>query len=227
MRRTYLPTLRQKIVLITLTRPNYSIFEQYSITLTFPVHYSIFLFVTLDNSTWKPLDSHKRRDRPYCKASASTGVLAVIFYCNVTICSPGKDTICQHCGRDFKVLGRHVWRCKARIFTDQPTAPPNNHMVTAQETVNYVESADLSPVNLNNLHNENLLGAYIIYITNYDKELQDEGPKNLCRDTEMECCFRKKLKRIKRIKRTTKVLSCWFYTRSKYPVCPRRSDPMQ
>ena len=151
----------------------------------------------------------------------------LLYFILTLLCSPGKKTICQHCGRDFKVLCRHVWRCKARIFTDQPTAPPNNHMVTAQETVNYAESADLSPVNLNNLHNENFLDAYIIYITNYDKELQDEGPKNLCRDTEMECCFRKKLKRIKRIKSTPKVLSCWFYTRSKYPVCPSRSDPMQ
>ena len=60
MRRTYLPTLRQKIVLFTLTRPNHSIFEQYNITLIFPVHYSIFLFLTLDNPTWRPLDSHKR-----------------------------------------------------------------------------------------------------------------------------------------------------------------------
>ena len=125
-----------------------------------------------------------------------TGVLAVIFFLTL-LCSPCKETICQHCGRDFKVLGRHVWRCKARIFTDQPTAPPNNHMVTAQETVNYAESANISPVNLNNVHNENLLDAYIIYITNYDKELQDEGPNNLFRDTEMECCCRKKLKGLK------------------------------
>ena len=101
------------------------------------------------------------------------------------------------------------------------------HMVTAQETVKYAESADLSPVNLNNLHDVNLLDAYIIYITNYDKESQDEGPNNLCRDTELECRFRKKLKKIKRIKGTPKVLSCCFYTRTKYPVCPSRSDPKQ
>ena len=151
----------------------------------------------------------------------------LLYFILTLLCSPGKKTICQHCGRDFKVLCRHVWRCKARIFTDQPTAPPNNHMVTAQETVNYAESSDLSPVNLNNLHDVNLLDAYIIYITNYGKESQDEGPNNLCRDTELECCFRKKLKKIKRIKGTPKVLSCCFYTRSKYPVCPRRSDPMQ
>ena len=61
-----------------------------------------------------------------------------------------------------------VGRCKTLIFTDKPTAPPNNHMVNVQETENYAESADLSPANLNNLHNENLIQAYIIYITNYD-----------------------------------------------------------
>ena len=164
MRRTYLPTLRQKIVLFTLTRPNYSIFEQYGITLIFPVHQSIFPFLTLDNSTWRILDSHKRCYSIYTfkynysaqepkpsKAVSKPSIptegtdhiakrapgraFCLLYFILTLLCSPGKETICQHCGRDFKVLGRHVWRCKARIFTDQPTAPPNNHMVTTQETV--------------------------------------------------------------------------------------------
>ena len=71
-------------------------------------------------------------------------------------------------------------------------------MVTTQETlyINYAESADLSLVNLNNIHDENLLDAYI---TNYDKELQDEaiGSNIPCRDTEMECYCGKKCKGLK------------------------------
>ena len=97
------------------------------------------------------------------------------------LCSPSKETIFQHCGRDFKVLGSHVWRCKARIITDQPTAPPNNRLVATQETPNYAESADLSLVNLNNLHDENLLDAYI---TNYDKELQDVKGQTISVETQ-------------------------------------------
>ncbi|CAB4031114.1 Hypothetical predicted protein [Paramuricea clavata] len=26
-----------------------------------------------------------------------------------------KATICEYCGKDFKSLGRHIWRCKSRV----------------------------------------------------------------------------------------------------------------
>ena len=54
-------------------------------------------------------------------------------------------------------------------------------MVATQETPNYAESADLSLVNLNNLHDENLLDAYI---TNYDKELQDVKGQTISAETQ-------------------------------------------
>ena len=68
----------------------------------------------------------------------------------------------------FNVLGRHVWRCKARIPMERNTiepllTPPSNDMVTSQDAPNY--HAERSTVNLNSE-----VSNPEAYVTEYDLE---------------------------------------------------------
>ena len=38
-----------------------------------------------------------------------------------------KGTICTYCGKDFKVLGRHIWSCKSRVIINSPVITPSNN----------------------------------------------------------------------------------------------------
>ena len=55
-------------------------------------------------------DIMKSRNRWYVNIVAILGIIAVL--------SKGNEAgVCEFCGKDFTVLGRHQWRCKARTFT--------------------------------------------------------------------------------------------------------------
>ena len=55
-------------------------------------------------------DIMKSRNRWYVNIVAILGIIAVL--------SKGNEAgVCEFCGKDFTVLGRHQWRCKARNFT--------------------------------------------------------------------------------------------------------------
>ena len=55
-------------------------------------------------------DIMKSRNRWYVNIVAILGI--------ITVLSKGNEAgVCEFCGKDFTVLGRHQWRCKARTFT--------------------------------------------------------------------------------------------------------------
>ena len=55
-------------------------------------------------------DIMKSRNWWYVNIVAILGIIAVL--------SKGNEAgVCEFCGKDFTVLGRHQWRCKARTFT--------------------------------------------------------------------------------------------------------------
>ena len=89
----------------------------------------------------------------------------------VLMLTNSERTICDYCGKDFVVLGRHVRRCKARVFIDPFPASLSNTLVTPQEKSNLVYSAERSSVNLNNEYEANQPEAHT---TNYDLEVQNE-----------------------------------------------------
>ena len=55
-------------------------------------------------------DIIKARNRWYVNIVAILGIIAVLRKGN-------EAEVCEFCGKDFTVLGRHQWRCKARTFT--------------------------------------------------------------------------------------------------------------
>ena len=42
---------------------------------------------------------------------------------------------CEFCNKDFISLGRHTWRCKARITTITATTETNNHLLSANASL--------------------------------------------------------------------------------------------
>ena len=52
-------------------------------------------------------------------------------------------TICSFCGKDFESLGRHSWRCKSRMETDNEANHTDNMFNSIDHyQLNYVESSN-------------------------------------------------------------------------------------
>ena len=57
----------------------------------------------------------------------------ILFYVILGLISTSEGVNCEHCGKYFKVLGRHIWRCKARLSTTPLQSTLGNGHGTAQE----------------------------------------------------------------------------------------------
>ena len=55
---------------------------------------------------------------------------------------------CEYCGRDFKSLGRHVWRCKQKVILDDVNIIETNSNIDIPEQI---EIPELSIANNNRL----------------------------------------------------------------------------
>ena len=65
-----------------------------------------------------------------------------------------KATLCEFCGKDFKSVGRHVWRCKSRTSLRINTPiinQPSERFSTYSVTITFnIESPNVSITNINN-----------------------------------------------------------------------------
>ena len=81
--------------------------------------------------------------------------------------SYGIEEKCQYCNKNFlKSLGRHVWRCTAKLDT-QSSQITGNHGDQNNEQIQFIENSSRSLVNLNDQHS---LNAPEGTITEYDKK---------------------------------------------------------
>ena len=84
-------------------------------------------------------------------------VNTVVILCIIAVLSKGNEAgVCEFCGKDFTVLGRHQWRCKARTFTtvtidNIPRGSDTYSTTTNPNSANNraIESKALSLVHLN------------------------------------------------------------------------------
>ena len=102
-----------------------------------------------------------------------------------------RGTICTYCGKDFKVLGRHIWRCKSRVIINSPVIAPSNNPSVSTQGSDYTESPSRSLVNLNNNHGEIPSEACT---TEYDIELQNETSNTCAHNKDIDCVCGKKCK---------------------------------
>ena len=68
--------------------------------------------------------------------------------------SYGIEEKCQYCNKNFKTLGRHVWRCTAKLYT-QSSQITGNHGDQNNEQIQSIENSSRSLVNLNDQHSLN------------------------------------------------------------------------
>ena len=101
--------------------------------------------------------------------------------------STSEGVNCEHCGKYFKVLGRHIWRCKARLSTTPLQSMLGNGHGTAQELISPIESAPHSLTNYNCVI-QNSVGE--AHETDYDLETRKQTEK----DPAIECHCGKKCK---------------------------------
>ena len=62
--------------------------------------------------------------------------------------SYGIEEKCQYCNKNFKSLGRHVWRCTAKLYT-QSSQITGNHGDQNNEQIQSIGNWSRSLVNLN------------------------------------------------------------------------------
>ena len=75
---------------------------------------------------------------------------------------------CQFCNKIFKSLGRHSWRCKAKLHT-YPLQVDRNHDNDIDFNINIAENQSCSIVNFNDQHTlEHPEGL----VTEYDEQMQ-------------------------------------------------------
>ena len=94
-------------------------------------------------------DIMNSRNRWYVNIVAILGIIAVL--------SKGNEAgVCEFCGKDFTVLGRHQWRCKAGTFTtvtidNIPRGSDTYSTTTIPHSANNraIENETLSLVHLN------------------------------------------------------------------------------
>ena len=84
--------------------------------------------------------------------------------------SNGIEEKCQYCNKNFKSLGRHVWRCTAKLYT-QSSQITGNHGDQNNKQIQFIENSSRSLVNLNDQHS---LNAPEGTITEYDKKMQSK-----------------------------------------------------
>ena len=74
----------------------------------------------------------------------------VLYLLLLTGFNNGKET-CPFCGKKFNTLGRHIWRCTAKL-TQKPLQVVCNHGNDIDSTTFNIETIDNSIVNINNQH---------------------------------------------------------------------------
>ena len=80
--------------------------------------------------------------------------------------SYGREEKCWCCDKNFESLGRRVWRCTAKLYT-QSSQITGNHGDQNNKQIQFIENSSRSLVNLNDQHS---LNAPEGTITEYDEK---------------------------------------------------------
>ena len=78
----------------------------------------------------------------------------------------GIEEKCSYCNKNFESLGRHVWRCTAKLYT-KPSQITGNHGDQNNKQSESTENSSRSLVNLTDQHS---LNAPEGTITEYDEK---------------------------------------------------------
>ena len=102
------------------------------------------------------------------------GIYSCILLLLIWDISMAVEENCLYCQKKFKVLGRHTWRCAAKLQTE--SLQDNDHHGNVNNiAIDDLETPDRSITNVNNeLVNDLPEGV----ITNYDEDIQNDENRN-------------------------------------------------